>query len=111
MDPREAQEVEAQLRQRIDAAGLMWIVEQVDETLQEGLVEVVDKPGRGGLGKVEELTRGSLSRRRSERTRMYTPTERVELLIDAVTRAVVEMAEVEEQLQNTLEDVADTRDV
>jgi hypothetical protein len=94
----------------MDAARLTWVLEQVDETLREGVVEVVDKPGRTVVGKVEELARGSLTRRRSERTRTYTPTERVALLLDAARRAVVETAELEEQLFRTLEDVADTRE-
>jgi hypothetical protein len=110
LDPGEAEEVETRLRTRMDAAGLRWVLEQVDETLQEGVVEVVDKPGRGALGKVEELARGSLNRRRSERTRMYTPTERVALLLDAARRAVVETAELENQLFTTLEEVAGTRE-
>lgn len=110
MDPYEAQEIEARLRERMDAVRLAWVLEQVDETLQEGVVEVVDKPGRGARGKVEELAQGSLNRRRSERTRAYTPTERVELLLDAARRAVIETAELERQLFRTLEHIADARE-
>jgi len=72
---------------------------------------VVDTPSRAGLGKVEQLTRGSLSRRRSERTRPYTPDERVELLLDAMTRAVVDTGELEGQVTQRLENLADTREI
>jgi hypothetical protein len=116
MDDVEAAEIELELRAMILDAGLTWVLEEVDEALAEGFVEVTDKPSvrtskARDIGKVEALSSGTLNRRRDEKIRPYTPTERTFLLIDAIRRAVVETAALEQQLTSSLKELADADEV
>jgi hypothetical protein len=88
------------------------VLEQVDEAIADGVIQVIDKPGRDEtVGKVEALSRGTLNRRRSEEKRAYTPGERVQLIVEATRRAVVDTATLEKQVAATLQELADATDI
>lgn len=83
MEEREAAEMETELRQLLREAGLDPVVDEVDATIVEGK-SVVEKRKIDTAGPSDELVAID-----------YTATERYELLLEAVRRALVEPAAFE----------------
>jgi hypothetical protein len=76
------------IRSTLDERGLRWVVDQVDQTLDEGVTETVKTEAFESVGS------GPGGRRRRQEfftQRPYSQIEELQLLLEAVRRAVVDI--------------------
>lgn len=101
MDDPALREIETQLRSLLSEHGLGWVVEQVDELVDEGVYEVAAKR-KGGAEMREKVERPSDARRGSSSVRPYTVEERVGMLLSCAQRAVRDGQALEDAVDEML---------
>lgn len=95
MDEEEARAIEEQLRAAARAAGLEWVIEQVDAVSREGKPQFKRPKGRIARDQ-EEIVPAELTRKRGVlASEPYTMQERTALLASALSRTIRDSATVE----------------
>jgi hypothetical protein len=117
METVELEETEAALREFAEEHGLSWVVAEFDEAVALGVVEVkkMRQANRKGETFYEELPQadaGSRGRKRAEEflsRRPMTALERVEALLSALRRVLVDLDTVAEAAVSQLNDLPEPR--
>ena len=100
MNDDDAAALSSSLRTILEENRLNWVVSQVDETLDEGITETVEKDSFES----EEKGTGRGRRRKQEffTQRPYDRAEDVLLLLEAARRALIDIPEMAVEIQRVL---------
>jgi hypothetical protein len=115
MEPEELDEIYERLRVEAREAGLGWLLDEIDEASALGVTEVkpLRQRTRRGQTTYEELTpaeRAGPGRRRAEEflsRRPMTRVERVDALLDGLTRVLVDLDDIAKAAVEQLNELPD----
>lgn len=108
MNDSELVEIERSLRAIFPEAGLQWILDQVDTSIDAGITE----EGQLSIHRHEiEFLRGPISGssglKAASTNRPYSPAERLDLLLTSLERAATELPEIHSAMNKALTEERD----